>query len=104
MSPLTVGAAVAAVLAGPSLYTLAHTGQLDSTSALARGLLVAAACTVGAAYIQDMIAGYQTEIDRKHAQHVEDLAEAERLAQALLKAKAESDAQAQQQPPPGGRR
>lgn len=97
MSPLTVGAAVASVLAGPPLYTLVHSGELDSTSALFRGLLVAAACIVGAFYIQDVITGYEDEIEREQAGHLERLAEAERQAQARARA------EAQHQQPPGRR-
>jgi hypothetical protein len=99
MSPLTVGAAVAAVLAGPPLYMLVNNGELDGTSAMGRGLLVAAACVVGAAYIQDVITGYEDEIDRKQAEHIQKLAEAERQAQAAAQAQAQVDAQQQQAPP-----
>ena len=81
MSPLTVGAAVAAVMAGPPLYSLVENGQLDSTTALVRGLIVAAVCTMGASYIQGLMAEYEHDQAVKTALRGRLLAEAERRAQ-----------------------
>lgn len=100
MSPLTVGAGVAAVMAGPPLYALVANGQLDSTSAIARGLLVAAVCAVAASYLQGMIRQFDLEADRKHQARMRLLAEAE--AAMRLKAEQEAQAKARESSPPTG--
>jgi hypothetical protein len=82
MSPLTVGAAVAAVMAGPPLYGLVQAGQLDGTSAIGRGLVVAGACAFGASYVLNLIGKYEKE-EVRNAKH-----------EALLTAMAEADAAA----------
>jgi 4-hydroxybenzoate polyprenyltransferase len=91
MSPLTVGAGVAAVMAGPMLYSLVEHGQLDGTTAVARGLLVAAVCAVAASYLQGMINQFDREADRKHESRLRLLAEAEMV----LRAKNEAEAKKQ---------
>jgi hypothetical protein len=93
MSPVTVGAGFAAVMAGPPLYYLVQHGQLDSTSAIARGLLVAAVCAIGAGYLQGLMTQFEREVDRKHETRMRLLAEAEHA----LRLKAEQEAQREAQ-------
>ena len=85
MNPLVLGAAVAGLLAGPSLYSLVQSGQMDESTALFRGLVVAAACALGATWVLGLVASYEAEWKRKN-----DLA-------ALLKAIAEAEEAAQHQ-------
>jgi hypothetical protein len=85
MNALVVGGGVAAVMAGPPLYAMVQTGQLDSTSAIGRGLLVAGLCTAGAAYVLNLLRQFEREGVRK-AKH-----------EALLVAIAEADEAAKRQ-------
>jgi predicted lipid-binding transport protein (Tim44 family) len=64
MNSLLIGGALAAVFAGPRLYSMVQSGQLDGTTALLRGLLVAAVCAVGVTYLQRLVAGYDREWER----------------------------------------
>jgi hypothetical protein len=65
MNPLVVGGAVAAVMAGPPLYAMVQSGELDSTSAIGRGLLVAGICAAGAAYVLNLMRQFERESARK---------------------------------------
>jgi hypothetical protein len=65
MSPMVVGAGVATVLAGPPLYALVEAGQMDGSTAILRGLMVALACAVGARYVMRLVDGYEKEWLRK---------------------------------------
>jgi hypothetical protein len=66
MNPLVIGGAVAAVLAGPPLYSLVQSGQMDGSSALFRGLLVAGVCALGVGYVLKLIAVYDKEWAKKN--------------------------------------
>ena len=81
MNPLLVGGAVAAIMAGPSLYGMVQSGQLDGSSALGRGLLVAGACAAGAWYVLNLLRQYEKEAD----------VDARRKQQALLTAVGEAE-------------
>jgi hypothetical protein len=91
MNPLVIGGAVAAVLAGPPLYSLVQSGQMDGSSALFRGLLVAALCALGAGYVLKLIDGYEQEWAKKNERA--DLLMA--IEEAELAAKRHADAVAQ---------
>ena len=65
MNALVVGGAVAAVMAGPPLYGMVQSGELDSTSAIGRGLLVAGICAAGAAYVLNLLRQFEREGARK---------------------------------------
>jgi hypothetical protein len=85
MNPLVVGGAVAAVLAGPPLYSLVQTGGLDSSTAVGRGLIVAAACVAGTSYVMKIVTGYEKEWARKDQEAARKIAmeaEAERQEKA----------------------
>jgi len=99
MNPVVVGGAIAAVLAGPPLYSLVQNGQMDGTNALVRGLLVAAVCTVGVTYIMKLMDGYQQEWDRKERRQtlLVAIAEAEEAAQRRAEAVAQAAAAVQAQ-------
>jgi H+/gluconate symporter-like permease len=92
MNPVAVGSAVAAVLAGPPLYALVQTGQMDGTTALLRGLLVAAICSVAAGYVLQLIDNYDQ--DRAKRQRHEQLLTA--IAQAEAAQKRHTEALAKQ--------
>jgi len=63
--PLQAGLAIAAVVSGPPLYSMVQNGDLDGVSALERGGLVAAVCTVGAAYVHRLLAETAVEEPKK---------------------------------------
>jgi predicted cobalt transporter CbtA len=92
MSPLVVGGGVAAILAGPPLYSLVQSGQMDGTSALLRGLLVAAVCVIAVAYLLQLIDDYDRAYEKQSKQDrlLEAIAQAEeahkRHEEALAKA------------------
>ena len=90
MNPLVVGGAVAAVMAGPPLYAMVETGELDSTSAIGRGLLVAALCTAGASYVLNLLRQYEREGVRKAKHEALQIA----IAEADEAAKRQADAAA----------
>ena len=65
MNPFMVGAALAAIFAGPRLYSMVQSGQLDSTGAVVRWALLAAICSIGAMYILQIVDSYDREWERK---------------------------------------
>jgi hypothetical protein len=94
MNALVVGAGVATVMAGPPLYGLVQTGQLDGTTAIGRGLLVAGLCAAGASYVLGLVRNYEKEeqANTKHEAMLTALAEAEEAAERLADAKAKAAA------------
>jgi hypothetical protein len=95
MNPLVLGAGVAAVLAGPPLYALVQTGQMDGTNALLRGLLVAGVCALGIGYVLKIVAGYDEEWAKKNQRL--DLLKAIEEAELAAKRHAEATAQSEEQ-------
>lgn len=95
MNALVVGGAVAAVMAGPPLYGLVQSGQLDGTTAIGRGLLVAGVCAAGASYVLRLISQYEQEDARKSKQNalLTAIAEAEDAARRHEDAKAAAEAE-----------
>jgi hypothetical protein len=75
MSPLRVGLWVAVVVAGPPLYLAVTDGDLTSGAAVAKAVIVALACAVGASFVLGIVADYDVEARR---------AEEKYLARALL--------------------
>jgi hypothetical protein len=75
MSPLRVGIWVALVVAGPPLYLAVSGGELTSGAAVARAVIVALACAVGASFVLGIVADYDVEARK---------AEQKYLAKALL--------------------
>ena len=90
MNAVLVGAAVAVVMAGPPLYNLVQTGQLDGTTAIGRGLLVAGACAGGTSFVLSIIREYEQESERKEKRRalMVALAEAEEAAKRHAEAEA----------------
>jgi len=97
MNALVVGAGVAAVMAGPSLYGLVQNGELDSSTAIGRGLVVAGVCAGGAAYVLSLVRNYEKEGERKdkHEAMLAALAEAEEAAKRHADAVAAAEENAQ---------
>lgn len=65
MRPLAVGVAAAVILAGPPLYALVQAGSLTGSTALFRGLLAVAACTIAASFLNGIIGDFQREAKHK---------------------------------------
>ena len=90
MSPLRIGIWVAIVVAGPPLYLAVSDGGLTGGGAVARAVIVALACAVGASFVLGVVADYDVEARK---------AEQKYLAKALLdqlKADAERAREAQE--------
>jgi hypothetical protein len=85
VSPLRAGLVLAAVVAGPPLWSLASGGALDTDAALARWGMVAAGCAVGAEAVGRLATGYAAQ-SRRH-----------RALEALTETQAAIEAQAAQQ-------
>jgi hypothetical protein len=58
---LRVGALLAALVAGPPLWALVSSGQIDGTTALTRVTLVALASAVGVALIGRIVQNYHAQ-------------------------------------------
>jgi hypothetical protein len=65
MSPLRIGALLAAVVAGPPLYGLVQDGGLDTDTGLLRYGLVALACAVGAWWITSLVRAYEADASQR---------------------------------------
>lgn len=58
---LRIGVGLAVVVAGPPLYTLVSSSQIDLATAVLRGGIVAAGCAFGASLVMRIVRGYQRE-------------------------------------------
>jgi hypothetical protein len=65
LDPVTSGFLLAAVIAGPSLWSLYSVGNIDLTTALLHGGLVALGCALGISGINQLIADYRVQTDRE---------------------------------------
>jgi hypothetical protein len=65
LDPVLSGLLLAAVIAGPSLWTLYSAGDIDLTTALLHGGLVALGCALGISGINQLIADYRVRADRE---------------------------------------
>ena len=74
MSPLRIGALLAAVVAGPSLYGLVQDGGLDADTGLLRYGLVALACALGAGWIGSLVRAYEDDASRRRREVLIDQA------------------------------
>ena len=61
MSPLKIGIIAALVVAGPPLWSMVRTGELDPAGAVGRGAVVAVAVTIGAGYVRRLIDRYEAD-------------------------------------------
>jgi hypothetical protein len=91
MSPLRVGALLAAVVAGPPLYGLVQNGGLDTDTGLLRYGLVALACAVGAGWIGSLVRGYEADASRRRREAL-----IEQAREALESHQSQQSQQAQQ--------
>jgi hypothetical protein len=96
MSPLRLGAVLAAVVAGPPLYGLVQDGGLDADSGLLRYALVAATCALGAGWIGSLVRSYEADARRRKREALID--------QAVERAVEAQQAEQAQQARPGGPR
>jgi hypothetical protein len=81
MNATTMGIGLAAVVAGPPLYALVVNGDMDVTSALERGGLVAIGCAAGVSLISRIVRGYEVQRRRTARQRHHDQAVAAALAE-----------------------
>ena len=65
MTAVRAGMLVAALVAGPPLWSLVQSGELDGTSALIRGGVVAVGCGVAASWITGLVRSYQADARRR---------------------------------------
>jgi hypothetical protein len=65
MSALRIGALLAAVVAGPSLYGLVQDGGIDADTGMLRYGLVAVVCAVGAGWIGSLVRAYEADARRR---------------------------------------
>ena len=70
MNGLRVGVLVAAVVAGPPLWSLAQSGEIDGETALLRGGLVAVACAVAWSWIARLVRDYEVDARRRRRQEL----------------------------------
>lgn len=82
MSTLRLGVLLAAVVAGPALWPLVQSGQLDADAGLTRGALVAGACTIGVSWIVSLARGYAAEAEAKAAEEAREQAAEQARAEA----------------------
>jgi hypothetical protein len=96
VSPLRIGIWSAVVVAGPPLWFAVSDGDMTGGGAVARAVIVALACAVGASFVLGLVSDYDAEARK---------AEDKYLAQALLdelKAEAGRRAKAQDSAPAPG--
>jgi hypothetical protein len=65
LDPLTIGTLIAAVIAGPPLWSLYRSGNLDLGTALLHWGLVAAGCMLGVTGVNRLIEDYRAQVDRE---------------------------------------
>lgn len=63
MNSVQTGTAIAVAVAGWPLYQLVTSGDLDATTALLRGGIVAAGCVYGVTLVVRLATKYETEAD-----------------------------------------
>ena len=73
MDALPAGVVAALLVVGYPLYQLVTTGQLDTTSALVRGGVVAGACTAGISAIVRLALSWEDEAERDRTRRLNSL-------------------------------
>ncbi len=67
MGAFAKGSVIAAVVAGPTLYSMVKAGNLDATQAIERGAVVAIGVAVGVTVIEQILDAYKYDAIRRHA-------------------------------------
>jgi hypothetical protein len=70
VTALRAGVLLAALVAGPPLWSLVRSGELDGTSAITRAALVAAACAIAASWIGRLLHGYEADSRRRQREEL----------------------------------
>jgi hypothetical protein len=73
--PLRLGVLLAAVVAGPPLWALVRTDQLDSAAALERWAAVAALCSLAASGLAALVRAYEEQVLKQRRQRLVEQAE-----------------------------
>ena len=68
MRPLRLGVLLAAVVAGPPLWALVRSDQLDSGAALERWAAVAAICSLAASGLAALVRAYEEQVLKQRRQ------------------------------------
>jgi hypothetical protein len=66
VNPLRLGILLAAVIAGPPLWVLVQSDQLDSGAALERWAMVAAVCSLAASGLGALVRAYEEQARKQH--------------------------------------
>ena len=61
MRPLPAAVLLTATIAGPPLYSLVSSGNLDGDNAVFKAAIVLVGCLIGAQYIESLAVGYRRE-------------------------------------------
>ena len=96
MSPLRIGALLAAVVAGPPLYGLVQDGGLDADTGLLRYGLVALACSLGAGWIGSLVRAYEADASRRRREAL--IEQAREALESHQSQQAQQSQQGQQRP------
>lgn len=70
MKPLRLGVLLAAVVAGPPLWALVQTDQLDSGAALQRWAAVAAICSLAASGLAALVRMYEEQLTKRRREEL----------------------------------
>lgn len=73
MNALPAGALIALLVVGYPLWELVVSGQLDSTSALVRGTVVAVACTAGITAVVRLALSWESAAQRQQGKELDAL-------------------------------
>jgi hypothetical protein len=85
VSPMRIGVLAAIAVAGPPLWFAVGHGDLTSWGAVSRGVVVAMACTIGAAVVMRLLRGYDGELREAERDYLrEALLERRRLEAARV--------------------
>jgi hypothetical protein len=75
VKPLRLGVLLAVVVAGPPLWALVRTDQLDSGAALQRWAAVAAICSLAASGLAALVRVYEQQVAKQRREKLVERAE-----------------------------
>jgi hypothetical protein len=79
VKPLRLGVLLAAVVAGPPLWAMVKSDELDSVAAMQRWAAVAAICSLAASGLAALVRGYERQLAKQRREKL--LEQAERVIQ-----------------------
>jgi hypothetical protein len=75
--PLRLGVLLAVVVAGPPLWAMVRSDQLDSGAAMQRWAAVAAICSLAASGLAALVRGYEQQLAKQRREKLLEQAEQE---------------------------